>query len=425
MNTYNLVNKVLLDVLKNGHSLQSSFSRHKIAENSNSSRIKAVCFGVIREYWSLKATLDAYLKRKIKPKDKDIELFLITAIYQLVNKPGSEFAVVDESVKAVKKSRKVWASGFVNGILRAFLRDSSKRISNIEAELGLPLWLVDRLKVDWPDSFKQISAESLKHPPMSIRVNGQKSSVKKYKELLESKGIQSRTLSGVPDLLILDSAVEVAELPGFEEGFCSVQDGAAQLAARILNAKSGETILDACAAPGGKTGHLLELHSDIRLVAADIDAERLKRVEQNLARLELPADIVKADLSRSESFTQNCFNHILLDAPCSALGIIRRHPDIKHLRKNSDIDSLGLLQQKILQNCWYWLKPRGRLLYATCSIVKQENEQQIGQFLNQHENAELVPIDCPFSSHSEIGLQLLPGDSGLDGFYYALLQKKQ
>lgn len=260
--------------------------------------------------------------------------------------------------------------------------------------------------------------------PMTLRVNRQKIGRDRYLELLLEQGLAATTHPIAANALVLEHPVSVEQLPHFSDGFLSVQDAAAQLAAAILSPAPNSTVLDACAAPGGKTCHLLELYESIELTACDIDHERCQRISENLLRLQLRAKVDCQDLTDS-NYSVEHFDAILLDAPCSATGVIRRHPDIKLLRKASDIDQLVQLQQQILEHLWSKLKPGGRLLYATCSILPQENEQQIGQFLERHSNATLIPLvpEIQQLSHSKTGCQLIPGQLSMDGFYYALLEK--
>ncbi|MGL4750616.1 MAG: 16S rRNA (cytosine(967)-C(5))-methyltransferase RsmB, partial [Shewanella sp.] len=285
-----------------------------------------------------------------------------------------------------------------------------------------PGWFIKRLKAAYPDNWQEIIQQSHERPPMWLRNNRLSQSRDEYLTALSELEIEaSAGLSD--DAILLAAPKDVATLPRFHEGASSVQDGAAQWAATLLAPQANELVLDACAAPGGKSCHLLELEPSIKLVAVDFDAKRLERVQQNLDRLSLKAEVIHGDAANIDSWWQGeQFDRILLDAPCSATGVIRRHPDIKWLRKNHDIEELAELQRQILDHCWKWLKPGGTLLYATCSILPQENRDQISAFLARTADAKLDTLVQQASSQ-DIGWQITPGQHNMDGFYYARLLK--
>ena len=290
-----------------------------------------------------------------------------------------------------------------------------------------PEWFVNKLKKVYPNWREIIDANNQK-PPMWLRVNSQKNSAENYRTLLAEAGISAETCEH-PHALRLDSPIAVQKLPHFAEGAVTVQDLSAQWAAMLLEPQNGEWILDACAAPGGKTTHILELASQSNVIALDVEVHRLKRVEENLERLNQQAIVVCGDAAKPDKWlaeigkSEVVFDKILLDAPCSATGVIRRHPDIKWLRQETDIAQLAELQKKILHALWAKLKPNGILLYATCSVLPEENHDQIQGFLNEQADAELLPL--PFSDdNSAVGFQFIPQASGGDGFYYAKLCKR-
>ncbi len=412
---------LLIDILTNGRSFQTAL--FNASNNANATpQIQAIAYGVLRHYENLNMALSGLLKKKMKNKDKDIELYLLIAFFQLSRSNKPDYAVVNETVKCIKKGKKRWAANLVNGILRNYCR----ALENHEPQKNvteLPLWMIEAIKNDWADKFDDIAQQSNKHAPMSIRVNCLKTTRDDYLKQLHDAGIDATKSDVVESGIVLTQAVPVDKLPNFAAGYCSVQDLAAQLATFILAPKAGDKILDACAAPGGKTCHILEQAENIEMVACDIDQKRLMRVEENLTRLQLKAQVKTADMADEMTFKAESFDRILLDAPCSALGIIRRHPDIKFLRKPADIEPLTKIQQTILANCWHWLKPKGTLVYATCSILKQENQNQIEQFLSNNNNAKIQNINLQIPSNCDIGLQILPGENQMDGFYYAKLLK--
>jgi len=289
-----------------------------------------------------------------------------------------------------------------------------------------PDWMIKLFKSNWGEDAKAILLANNELPPMVLRVNDKFCSVLEYLELLNACDISATALSSSKQGVLLNEPVVVSKLPKFAEGWVSVQDSAAQLAAELLNVQEGDRVLDVCAAPGGKTAHILETQPNLSsLLAIDIDSKRLQRVEENLTRLNLKADVLVADGTDTASWWDGeQFDRILLDAPCSALGVIRRHPDIKLLRREEDIAQLQQLQKEILQANWALLKPGGTLLYATCSILKQENELQIESFLSNNDDATEVVIDADWGVKRPFGRQILTGDQLMDGFYYACLQKR-
>jgi 16S rRNA (cytosine967-C5)-methyltransferase len=288
-----------------------------------------------------------------------------------------------------------------------------------------PDWLIKQIEQDWPQQAQKILLENNQQPPMALRVNLARISRDQYLQLLSEQGIEAVSVDFCPSAIILDKPVAVDLLPGFAEGLVSVQDTAAQLAAGLLDVQPGHRVLDVCAAPGGKTAHILEHQPQLKeLVAVDVDESRLQRVSETLQRLKLPATLVVGDAANpQEWWDDQLFDRILLDAPCSALGVIRRHPDIKLLRRAEDIEPLQALQKNILNAVWPLLAPGGIMLYATCSILKQENEQQIDAFLAEHPDAVELPIDAVWGFSGSHGRQIMPGESAMDGFYYARLGK--
>lgn len=390
--------------------------------------LRELCHGVCRWHPQLQAGLDRLLVRPLDPREHTIRALLLIGLYQLQHLRIPEHAAVAETVAAAGELRKPWAVGLTNAVLRAALRrrvELAEALQNDEvARTAHPLWLLERLQQDWPEDWSAIVAANNTRPPFTLRINPHyrvASGGQKNGELID----QAERVANVETALMLGTAVDPMTLPGFAEGWASVQDAAAQLAAPLLDVQPGMRVLDACAAPGGKTGHLLECAPTLDLTALDQDAVRLQRVQENLTRLGLSARLVTGDARQPADWWDGVpYDRILLDAPCSATGVIRRHPDIKLLRRDSDIGLLASQQWTLLTSLWPLLRPGGRLLYATCSVLRQENEQVITRFLSTQTDAEEQPIVASWGRRLAHGRQILPGEIGMDGFYYALLLKR-
>jgi 16S rRNA (cytosine967-C5)-methyltransferase len=364
-------------------------------------------------------------------KDVDIKALALVGLYQLNFMRVKPHAAVSETVLAARK--KPWAKSLINAVLRTYLREQEALENKADqvkvAALSHPDWLVKQIEQDWPEQAQQILLENNQQPPMVLRVNLAKTSREHYLQLLNEQEIDAVAISFCASAIKLDKPVPVEQLPGFKEGLASVQDTAAQLAAGLLDVQPGQRVLDVCAAPGGKTAHILESQPQLKeLVAVDIDESRMLRVSENLQRLGLSATLLVDDAANPAAWWDGkLFDRILLDAPCSALGVIRRHPDIKLLRRAEDIGSLQALQKTILEAVWPLLAPGGLLVYATCSILKQENEQQVLAFLASHSDAIERPLSLvetlDWGVAQVCGQQIITGDSAMDGFYYARIGK--
>ncbi|MEJ2344843.1 MAG: 16S rRNA (cytosine(967)-C(5))-methyltransferase RsmB [Gammaproteobacteria bacterium] len=388
-----------------------------------------LCYGVLRWHPQLQALAGALLRKPLKRRDLDVQCLVLVGLYQLIHLRTPDYAAVAETVEAARALGRSWAAGLVNGVLRNFLRQRQQleqALAGDEAAVfAHPGWLLRRLRDDWPQHWRAIVDANNARPPMVLRVNLAHQSRDAYAGRLAAAGLTAVPVAGVASALCLEAPVDVQRLPGFDVGDVSVQDGAAQLAAWLLEAGPGMRVLDACAAPGGKTGHILEQQPRLqRLVALDVDRDRLQQVRENLDRLGLAADLVAGDAGRPDAWWDGRgFDRILLDAPCSATGVIRRHPDIKALRRAKDIDALAAQQRRILEALWPLLVPGGMLLYATCSILRAENAQQVERFLRDHSDAYERRIEAGWGHAGAHGLQLLPGENGMDGFFYARLDK--
>lgn len=431
MNSRVVAAKALLRVLYQGESLTDVLQHPAVSALSQRDQawVRNVCFGSIRWHGRLGAVLREMLSKPLKKADKDIECLLRIGLYQLIYQRTPDHAAVNETVTAARSLKKAWASRLINGVLRGFLREKAAVLEKIDqletARYSFPPWLSERLKQAWPEHWQAIMQAGNEQAPMTLRVNQRRFSRAEYLAILHEAGIAAGVAEYTDAGIVLEQALPVYDLPGFADGAVSVQDGAAQRAAELLACAPGQRVLDACAAPGGKTCHLLERYGDIELTALDSSEKRLQQVRENLQRLKLSAVVICADAADPDSWWDGqLFDRILLDAPCSATGVIRRHPDIKLLRKNTDIAALQQLQQEILSAAWKMLKPGGLLLYATCSVLPEENELQIRSFLQHTDSAGLQTIGQQVGQNlADIGQQILPGYAGMDGFYYALLSK--
>jgi 16S rRNA (cytosine967-C5)-methyltransferase len=421
-------------VISKGQSLDVAIATNetRVAPNDRA-LLRMLCFGVLRHHWELQARVAGLLDRPLKRKDSVINALLALGLFQLNDTRIPDHAAVSQTVEAARLLRRPKLAGLVNACLRRFQREGSATIfpQDEEVRWNHPRWLIDTLKNDWPDDWEAILEANNERAPMWLRVNSSRSDTAGYRQRLSEAGISAERLVALPDALRLSEPCPVDELPGFEEGDVSVQDAAAQIAARWLLAGTRGRILDACAAPGGKSGHLLELGRDeISLTAVDRDASRIDRIHENLDRIGQGATIIAADASNTEEWWDGVpFDGILLDAPCSATGVIRRHPDIKVLRRASDIRELSEQQSALLNALWPLLVAGGRLLYATCSTLAAENEAVVGRFLSGHDDAaedDVLPDNNirDLMRRRACGYQVLPGTAGLDGFYYACLEKK-
>jgi len=410
--------KILQAVIYKGESLSTALA------SNDSPMVSDLCYGSLRWHEPLSFLLDELMSKKLKTKDKDIECLIRLGLYQIIYQKTPDHAAVGETVSALKGLKKPWAKNLVNAVLRNFLRGQEKLLKQKDeywpAKYAFPQWLLDRIKNAYPDNWQTILAESNKRAPMTLRVNLTHQSREEYLAKLTKLDIEAKIVDGVETAISLANPQNVFELPGFADGDSSVQDAAAQGASILLDCKDNMTVLDACAAPGGKTGHILESAKNLNVIAIDSSELRLKRVHENLERLKLEATVIASDALDTDNFAKDIlFDRILLDAPCSATGVIRRHPDIKVLRRESDIKQLQQLQSDILDALWKKLKPSGILLYATCSILPDENETQIKSFVERHNDVEVLATP----KAQGLGRQVFPGEESMDGFYYAKLSK--
>lgn len=400
--------KILQRVVKQHHSLSDCFYDSKLSAEQ-----KAVCYGVIRWYIQLEAILEKLLHEPLKDKNFPVALHLYIGLFQIRYGDKPDFAVVKEVVNSIKESKFRWAEGLTNKLLRRFIDEQDAIVDSIKKNLTAfyahPWWMIEKIGRD-----TAILDANNVQAPMTLRVNLQQTTRDDYLKQLKAAGIAAAALSSSATALQLDQAISVEELPGFFEGLCSVQDEAGQLVASQLALETGQRVLDACCAPGSKTGHILELMPQLKqLTAIDIDGERLKKVNDNLNRLKLNTEItqlIAADAGDPDQWWDgNLFDRILIDAPCSASGVIRRHPDIKLLRRETDIAALAERQLQLLTSLSRLVTDNGRIVYSTCSIFNEENSNIVKQFCER----------SGFRLENE--QQLAPTVNSHDGFYIATL----
>ena len=413
-----VVQQVLAKGRNLNRELEESLRKKAAWEPSQRAALQDLSYGTLRFYGQLQAVLDMLLHKPLK--DERVRFLLLTALYQLQYSKSAQHAVVDHAVRAAQ-SLNPKTGGLVNAILRNFLRNQTTLLSQAaqhpEGKYSYPQWWIDEMNAQYGERSAALLDTGNRHPPMTLRVNQRRNSSVEYGALLAQQGLTAVAIE--PDALQLKKPVSVDKLPSFFDGMVSVQDAGAQYAAHFLDVHDGMRVLDACAAPGGKTAHILEL-AMVEMLALDKDATRLQRVAENLQRLGLTARLEVGDAADPEKWWDGkVFQRILADVPCSASGVVRRHPDIKWLRRRKDIEQFAAQQLIILSALWQLLEQDGKLLYATCSVFQQENEQIIKVFLARHSEACRLQVILPEDKEGK----LLPNDEH-DGFFYALLQKK-
>ena len=397
--------------------------------------VRSLSYGAVRGYFRHEAILGKLLSTPVRSLDFLVRALLSVALFEIEDQRTPEYAVVDAAVQTAKATDAVRASGLINAVLRRYLRERK----TVDAEVAsrpatrhaAPIWLADRMRADWPVRWTQLLAAGDTQAPMWLRVNSRMSNTQDYLRQLHDAGMQARAEERVPFAIVLDAPCDVHALPGFSTGVVSVQDLGAQCVVFPLALAPGQRVLDACAAPGGKTALIAEREPNLaKLVALDVDPNRLIRVRENLSRGGLAAEVIHADAAAAASWWDGeLFERILLDAPCSGLGVIRRHPDIRLRKSPAEIDKLPALQAALLRAAWKLLAPGGRLVYATCTVTHSENREVLAGFLNSTPGASIIPADAwegwpNFGEADAFGRQILPGEAGADGFYYAALTKQ-
>ncbi|MBY7868570.1 16S rRNA (cytosine(967)-C(5))-methyltransferase RsmB [Vibrio fluvialis] len=425
MNVRAAAAQVLFQVVDKGQSLSMALpAAQQNIRPRDHALLQEICYGALRYLPRLESIANALMDNPLKGKQRVFHHLILVGIYQLSFMRIPAHAAVGETVEGAQDLKGPRLRGLINAVLRNYQRNQeqldAQAVSHNAGKYGHPSWLLKLLQNAYPQQWEAIVEANNSKAPMWLRVNHQHHDRDAYQALLNNENIDSSVHSQAEDALKLAAPCDVTKLPGFEKGWVSVQDAAAQLSLHYLQPQDGELILDCCAAPGGKTAHILERTQGSEVVAIDCDDTRLKRVHDNLKRLNLSAKVVCGDARYPQEWWQGSqFDRILLDAPCSATGVIRRHPDIKWLRRAEDIAALAELQREILDAMWQQLKPGGTLVYATCSITPQENVLQVKDFLARTSDAQLVgsELDNP-------GSQILPGEEDMDGFYYAVLTKQ-
>ena len=426
MNVRAAAANVLYQVVDKGVSLSSALpSAQQSIKPRDHALLQEICYGALRYLPRLESISGKLMDKPLKGKQRVFHHLILVGIYQLSFMRIPAHAAVGETVEATKVLKGPRLRGLINAVLRNFQRNKEEldqfSVSHNAGLYAHPSWLLKLLEQSYPEQWQNIVESNNRKAPMWLRVNRQHHSRDEYLALLQEQSIDGETHDTAQDAIKLTSPCDVSNLPGFEQGWVSVQDAAAQLAVEHLKPQAGELILDCCAAPGGKTAHILERIENVNVVALDCDETRLKRVRENLDRLNLTAQVICGDARNPQDWWNGeKFDRILLDAPCSALGVIRRHPDIKWLRRADDISALASLQSEIMDAMWTQLKAGGVMVYATCSISPQENIEQVKAFLARTTDATLTGSDL-----SNPGQQILPGEGDMDGFYYAVIEKSQ
>lgn len=419
---------IVQEIVEQAKPLNVVISQKLQPSHKDYSFICDLVYGTIRNYYFLDGIYKKFTTKPLQKKYDVVRFIILVGLFQIANNRNQLHAVINETVNVIEELNFPNLKPFGNAILRNYSRNiykvNNELFRSYETKFSFPQWFIQILKDEYKSKLSSILESLNKHPPMWIRINSNKFSLDKYITELQKIGINATKSENIPSALLLDKPLNVCSLPFFNEGVVFVQDAAAQFASYLLDAQKDDIVLDCCCAPGGKTTHIIELYPSIKeLVAIDNQEQRLKRVKENLSRLNQSANVICCDASGDTSWSPySQYDRILLDAPCSATGVIRRHPDIKLLRQLDDIHNIVQLQYKILENMWKILKTKGILVYVTCSILPQENKNNIKRFLSEHKDAKLIPITSNETSENP-GFQRLPCDENMDGFYYAKLQK--
>lgn len=389
--------------------------------------LQALCYGTCRWFHQLDGELQGRLRKPLRAPDRIVHHLMLVALFQLRFSQQASYAILNETVEACRALDRPHLTGLVNGVLRAAEREGAPAPATDASRFSHPVWMVEKLRHNWPEDWQAIVNANNAQAPMTLRVNALRFSRDDYLALLDEAGIEATATRFAPYGIQLGHPVPVDRLPWFADGAVSVQDEAAQLCTTLLDLAPGQRVLDACAAPGGKTCAILEACGELEeVVAIDESAARLPRVQENLDRLDLAATLTQADAADLEQWWDGePFDRILLDVPCSASGVIRRHPDIKLLRRETDIVPLAGIQLGLLEAMWSILKPGGRLVYATCSVFPQENHRIIQRFRKQQDSTLLVEPEVSWGRDMGPGRQLLPDANSHDGFFYAVLEKPE
>ncbi len=421
---------IISEILQHRGSLASAFGPNlKAYAGINTALVKEFCYGICRWFHQLEYSANLLLEKPLRNKDRDVYCLILLGLYQLRYMRTPAHAAINETVAEADRLGKTWAKNLINAVLREAQRKEAEILEQVEKnytyKYSHPEWLLSRLKHDWPTSYRAILTANNLRAPMTLRVNALRTSRDDYLTTLASAGITAKPGVLSTHAIILETPCDVGLLPGFAQGMVSVQDEASQLVTTLMPLAPGLKVLDACAAPGGKTCALLESHPQLTITALDKEERRISRIRENLERLSLNAAVGCGDICTDRDMAPGSFDRILLDVPCSATGVIRRHPDIKLLRTPDEVERLVAVQADLLTAGWHLLKPGGFLLYSTCSTLKQENTTQIARFATSTEGAEYVPLAIDGATVCEFGSQMFPEENSHDGFFYALLRKSE
>lgn len=419
--------QALSEVLDSNKSLAESEALSKIRDSRDNAFARHLTYGVLRWLTALDWLAGELLTKPLKKRERDVQRLLMLGLQQLWHDQTASHAAVNETAECARLLGKPWAVGLVNAVLRRFQREQEQlleKLGQARQRFAHSDWMLKEIQQDWPDQWQDFVDANNRQAPLWLRINRQQADEATLRNDLKTAGFAIADHPYARDAISINPAAAVTKIPDFERGWLSVQDPAAQLARDLLDPQPGERILDACAAPGGKTAHLLETCPEIDLTALDRQEQRLEQVQQTLKRLDLNADTQVADAVETEGWWKGeKFHKILLDAPCSATGVIRRHPEIKWLRSSEQVDAAVQVQARLLAALWPLLEVGGILVYATCSILKRENDQQIQQFLEQHTDAAVEISAVEWGLAGPYGRQIMPGEAQMDGFFYAVLRK--
>ncbi len=417
----------LVEVLDANKSPADSKALSRLADSRDNAFARNLTYGVLRWLSALEWLVAQLLQKPLKTKDLDIQRLLLLGLQQIWHGHTASYAAVNETAECARLLGKPWAVGLINALLRRFQREQESLLSKLDLatdSFAHPDWLLEEIQQDWPQHWKDIVAANNCQAGLWLRINTQRADQGQLREELLAAGFELENHPHAGDAIQLNPAVPVSKIPGFANGWLSVQDPAAQLARDLLKPQTHERILDACAAPGGKTAHLLESCPKLDLTVLDKQTHRVVQIRENLQRLGLQANPIIADAAQPEDWWNGKkFDKILLDAPCSATGVIRRHPEIKWLRKPEQVTSVVQVQAQLLNSLWPLLTGGGILVYVTCSILERENNLQIQQFLERHADVEVEVPALDWGISQACGRQILPGEANMDGFFYAVLRK--
>jgi len=417
----------MAEVLDKGRSLAESPALSRLKDSRDNALARHLTYGVLRWLNALSWLGNQLLSKPLKSRDRDVQRLILIGLQQLWHDATASHAAVNETAECARLMGKPWAVGLVNAVLRRFQREQQEWLEKLKKTDNFyahPSWLLKDLKQDWPDNWQAIAIANNQQAPLWLRINRQKADEATLLSQLETAGFEVQKHPFAADAISITPAAPVAKIPGFANGWLSVQDPAAQLARDLISPEAGQRVLDACSAPGGKAAHILESCPKVDLTVLDYQAHRVEQIKETMQRLELNASPRVADATDTKAWWDGKpFDKILLDAPCSATGVIRRHPEIKWLRSTENVDAVVATQAALLDALWPVLAPGGTMVYATCSMLRCENDQQVSRFLERTKDAELVVPEVSWGMALDYGRQILPGAAEMDGFFYAILRK--